>query len=59
MRWSFTSMLVFRIGVLWWAVERWGAGLTGVWIVFACDMLVQAVMFSWLHFRGGWLKARE
>jgi len=55
---SFVSMLVFRVGLLWVAVDSWNVGLTGVWIVFAGDMLAQAVMFTWLHFRGDWLKAR-
>lgn len=58
MSWSFTSMLVFRVALLWLAVEHWKVGLTGVWIVFAGDMLAQAVMFTRLHFKGGWLKAK-
>jgi Na+-driven multidrug efflux pump len=58
MRWSYGSMLTFRVALLWIAVEHWGVGLTGVWIVFAGDMLAQAVMFTWLHFRGNWLKAK-
>jgi putative MATE family efflux protein len=52
---SFASMLVFRVLVLWWAVANLGIGLTGVWIIFGCDMLVQSIMFTWLHFRGTWL----
>jgi len=58
MTWSFASMLFFRVLVLWWAVGRLGIGLTGVWIIFGADMLTQAVMFTWLHFRGAWLKVR-
>ena len=46
------------MALLWLAVERWNVGLTGVWIVFAGDLLTQAVMFSWLHFKGDWLKAK-
>jgi Na+-driven multidrug efflux pump len=58
MRRAFASMLFFRVAVLWWAVDRWGIGLTGVWIIFGCDMLAQAIMFTRLHLRGDWLDAR-
>lgn len=57
MRWSFGSMLFYRVLVLG-ALSRWGAiSLTGVWIVFALDLVTQAVIFSRLHFRGRWLDA--
>jgi len=29
-----------------------------VWTIFAIDLTVQALVFSWLHFRGTWLNAR-
>lgn len=58
MRVAFASMLTIRVGVMWLVVGRLGGGLTAVWVIFGCDMLAQALVFSWLHFRGGWLKAR-
>jgi putative MATE family efflux protein len=58
MRWSFASMLFYRVGVLW-ALSTYGTlSLTGVWIVLSIDLLTQALIFTWLHFRGQWLQAR-
>jgi len=58
MRWAFTSMIFFRVGVLG-ALAKFGSPtLTHVWIVLATDLTVQAVVFSWLHFRGKWLNAK-
>ena len=58
MRWSFGSMLFFRVLVLW-LLARYGVlTLTGVWIVFTVDTMVQAAIFTRLHFRGKWLEAR-
>jgi putative MATE family efflux protein len=58
MSWSFSSMLFYRVAVLW-ALSHFDAiTLTGVWIVLGLDMLTQAAIFTWLHFRGRWLDAR-
>ena len=58
MRWSFGSMLFFRVFILW-LLARYGVlTLTGVWIVFSVDIMTQAVIFTRLHFRGKWLEAR-
>jgi len=58
MRWSFGSMLFYRVLVLW-LLARYGVlTLTGVWIVFSVDIVTQAVIFTRLHFRGKWLEAR-
>lgn len=58
MRWSFTSMIFFRVGVLW-ALAKYGSPtLTQVWIVLAVDLTTQALIFSRLHFKGKWLDAR-
>ena len=58
MRWSFGSMLFYRVLVLWlWS--RYGAlTLMGVWIVFSLDLVTQALIFTRLHLRGKWLEAR-
>jgi len=58
MRWSFGSMFFYRVGVLWWFVNHGGIALIQVWIVFGLDLFTQAIVFSWLHFRGKWLDAR-
>jgi Na+-driven multidrug efflux pump len=58
MRASFAIMLFFRVFVLWLLSSFVGITLTGVWILFAVDLLVQAVVFTRLHFRGKWLNAR-
>jgi putative MATE family efflux protein len=58
MRWSFGSMIFYRVLVLW-AMEHFGvATLTRVWIVLSLDLFTQAIIFTRLHFRGKWLDAR-
>ena len=58
MRWAFTSMIFFRVGVLW-ALSRYGSPtLIHVWIVLATDLTVQALIFSRIHFKGKWLLAK-
>ncbi len=58
MKWAFSIMIFFRIGVLWTLREFTSLTLVGVWTVFAIDLTVQACVFSWLHFRGKWLEAK-
>lgn len=58
MLWSFGSMIFYRIGVLWYLKERSWFDLRVVWIVFSLDLITQALVFSWVHFRGKWLDAR-
>ena len=58
MTWAFSIMLIFRIGVLSYWNATGTLTLVGVWTVFAIDLTVQALVFSWLHFRGNWLDAR-
>ncbi|WP_338286215.1 MATE family efflux transporter [Luteolibacter sp. LG18] len=58
MRWSFGSMIFYRVGVLWWFFHHGGISLTAVWIVLGMDLFTQAIAFTWLHFRGTWLDAR-
>lgn len=57
MRWSFGSMLFYRVGLLWWLSRYSGLTLTWVWIVMSVDLLTQALIFSRLFFRGRWLHA--
>jgi putative MATE family efflux protein len=57
MRWSFGSMIFYRVFVLW-MMSRFGvATLTWVWIVLSLDLFTQALIFARLHFRGKWLDA--
>lgn len=58
MRWAFSSMLFYRIGVLWLLARLDMVSLTGVWIVLGLDLVTQAFVFSRLHFQGKWLEAK-
>lgn len=58
MKWAFSIMAFFRIGVLFYFKSTGHLTLVGVWTIFAVDLTVQALVFSWLHFRGKWLNAR-
>jgi putative MATE family efflux protein len=58
MKWAFSIMAFFRIGVLFYFKSTGNLTLFGVWTIFAIDLTVQAIVFSWLHFRGKWLEAR-
>lgn len=58
MRWSFCSMVFYRVFVLWIMPHFTEISLTAVWIVLGLDLATQAVIFSRLHFRGTWLNAR-
>jgi len=52
---SFASMGLIRVGVLW-ALMRWmELSLLGVWMVMMVDVLVQCILFVRLHLKGGWL----
>lgn len=58
MRWAFSSMIFYRIGVLWVLSHFGWISLTGVWIVLGLDLVTQAVIFTRLHFKGKWLEAK-
>jgi putative MATE family efflux protein len=58
MRWSFASMLFYRVLVLGFLSSSTGFTLTTVWIVLSLDLATQAAIFARLHFRGKWLDAR-
>ncbi len=53
---SFVSMGVFRVGLLWLMMRWCDLSLLGVWLVMMSDVLVQCVVFVGLHFRGRWLE---
>jgi len=53
---SFVSMGVVRVGLLWIAVKWLHVDLLGIWQVMMLDVLIQAIVFVRLHFKGAWLK---
>ncbi len=58
MRYAFSSMLFYRIGVLWLLSSFEIISLTGVWIVLGLDLVTQSILFTRLHFKGHWLDAK-
>lgn len=58
MQWSFGSMIFYRIGMLWWFKEAPWFDLRVVWVIFSLDLVTQALVFAWVHFRGKWLNAK-
>ena len=58
MIYSFTSMGLIRVGALWLAMHYTAIDLLGVWQVILCDVFIQGLIFSWLHFKGGWLQKK-
>jgi len=55
MRWSFASLLFYRVAALSLLSKFHLASLTLVWIVLGLDLLTQAIVFTKLHFHGKWL----
>jgi len=53
---SFASMALVRVGLLWIAVKWLHSDLLGIWKVMMIDVLIQAIVFVRLHFKGSWLK---
>jgi putative MATE family efflux protein len=58
MRWSFGSMIFYRIGMMWLLHEKPWFDLRAVWVIFSLDLITQALVFARVHFRGKWLDAR-
>ena len=56
MIYSFISMGFIRVCVLWAAMHYTDIDLLGVWKVMILDVFIQGAIFTWLHFKGGWLK---
>ena len=53
---SFLSMSLIRVGLLWFVIKTQEVSLLDVWMVMMLDVLLQGIIFTWLHYRGGWLK---
>jgi putative MATE family efflux protein len=58
MRYAFSSMIFYRVGVLMTLSHFNLLTLTRVWIVLSLDLVTQAIVFSRLHYQGKWLDAR-
>lgn len=57
MRWSFSSMLLYRVALLWVMSHYGWITLTGVWMALSMDLVTQAILFTYLHYKGKWLDA--
>ncbi|BCX49990.1 MATE family efflux transporter [Haloferula helveola] len=57
-RYSFVSMIFFRIIVLGSASHFGMTSLIAVWIILSLDLVCQSFIFARLHFRGKWLDAK-
>jgi len=55
MLYSFSTMLIFRVGLLTLLVHYYGADLKLIWYVFTLDIVVQAIVFVRVHYKGKWL----
>lgn len=53
---SFASMGIVRVLGLWAAIRWLDLDLLGVWMVMLVDVLLQCLIFVWLHFKGRWLE---
>ena len=53
---SFFSMGLIRVVVLWLLMRWMELSLLGVWMVMMTDVLVQCVLFVRLHLKGDWLR---
>ena len=58
MRYSYSTMLFYRVFIIPVGVSFFGLGLTGIWVVMFIDVITQAILFSRIHFRGDWLRAK-
>lgn len=58
MRYSFTTMIFYRVLLVPVVVSFFGVGLTGIWVIMFADVATQSVLFGRLHFKGEWLKAK-
>jgi putative MATE family efflux protein len=55
MFYSFATMFVFRVGLLTLMVSHYGADLQMIWYIFTLDIVIQASVFTWVHYRGKWM----
>lgn len=57
-RYSFGSMIFFRVVVLALAEHYGLSSLVAVWLILSLDLVCQSLIFTRLHFRGKWLDAK-
>jgi len=55
MFYSFATMFLFRVGLLTLMVHHYGADLQMIWYIFTLDIVIQASVFTWVHYRGKWM----
>ncbi len=55
---SFTCMILVRVLLLGWYAKQDYSTIHGAWWIMVLDLLVQAIVFTILHFRGKWLNAQ-
>lgn len=53
---SFISMGLIRIAILWLLMRWYDLDLLGIWMVFMADVLLQCILFVRLHLKGDWLE---
>ena len=58
MRYSYGSMILFRLFGAWAAGAWLAGGLFWIWVCMAADVATQAVVFSRRFFKGEWLKVK-
>ena len=58
MRYSYGSMILFRLFGAWAAGTCLAGGLFWIWVCMAADVATQAVVFSRRFFKGEWLKVK-
>jgi len=57
MLYSYSTMLVFRVALLTIMVHFFGADLKMIWYIMTLDIVVQAMVFIFAHFRRKWMDA--
>lgn len=57
MLYSYSTMLIFRVALMTIMVHYYGADLKMIWYIMTLDIVVQAVVFIFAHFRRKWMDA--
>lgn len=58
MKVSYSSMIFVRLILLGIYVQREDATIQGAWLLMQLDMVIQAILCTYLHFKGKWLDAK-
>ncbi|MBK1791132.1 MATE family efflux transporter [Persicirhabdus sediminis] len=53
---SFGSMLSIRVGLLYFVVNYMSPSLMSIWIVLTIDVVVQALIFTFMHYKPWWMR---